>query len=420
MKAAIIVGVIAATGGVFYTATQSVGATAPAAQIASLEAEAASARDALTSQTAALTVKVSALETANKDLSSSFEADRATLQAALDQARIDIDAANAEVTRLVELNAQTSEMLTQIAALDESNAALKAENAAFIAQNAALLRETDQMSETLAALQAELQTFKGATGDLDGDTGALTAELAAAQAEVDALNSKIAVLESNQAEAFAYIAELKTSAAASPPAQGTDEQLAALQAQILAQATTLASAETAYAEATAKMTGYEIELATLNVAIADRDEMIAELRASTSAQEGVTPEALVQNALSSCQDRTEALLAGSTINFESSLTSITAESLPVLEELAAVAFDCIANDLVLDIEGHTDSAGGEASNLLLSNGRAQAVFDFFAARDVPGDHMRAVGFGETDPIADNATPEGRADNRRIVFDWAQR
>jgi len=116
----------------------------------------------------------------------------------------------------------------------------------------------------------------------------------------------------------------------------------------------------------------------------------------------------------------DAALAGTSIGFQSGLTSITAESVSLLEALAEIARDCVSENLVLDIEGHTDSAGSDDNNLLLSNGRAQAVFDFLAARDVPTTAMRAVGYGETDPIADNATSEGRAQNRRIVFDWDQR
>ncbi|HVU00709.1 MAG TPA: OmpA family protein [Polyangiaceae bacterium] len=65
------------------------------------------------------------------------------------------------------------------------------------------------------------------------------------------------------------------------------------------------------------------------------------------------------------------------------------------------------------IEGHTDSQGSDASNLELSQLRAQTVRDFFAAHGVPADHMTANGLGEARPVADNATAEGRANNRRV-------
>jgi outer membrane protein OmpA-like peptidoglycan-associated protein len=65
------------------------------------------------------------------------------------------------------------------------------------------------------------------------------------------------------------------------------------------------------------------------------------------------------------------------------------------------------------IEGHTDSQGSDASNMELSQRRAQTVRDYFAAHGVPQDHITATGVGESRPVADNATAEGRADNRRV-------
>lgn len=68
------------------------------------------------------------------------------------------------------------------------------------------------------------------------------------------------------------------------------------------------------------------------------------------------------------------------------------------------------------IEGHTDSAGGEAANKLLSQKRAQSVKNYLVrAYGVPMDKVQAVGFGETAPIATNATAAGRAKNRRVVI-----
>jgi OOP family OmpA-OmpF porin len=65
--------------------------------------------------------------------------------------------------------------------------------------------------------------------------------------------------------------------------------------------------------------------------------------------------------------------------------------------------------------GHTDSVGDEAYNLKLSERRAQAVVDFLAAKGVAPGRIKAVGYGESKPIADNATEEGRAQNRRVTI-----
>jgi outer membrane protein OmpA-like peptidoglycan-associated protein len=83
------------------------------------------------------------------------------------------------------------------------------------------------------------------------------------------------------------------------------------------------------------------------------------------------------------------------------------------ERLGQVADVLKQTDQKIVIEGHTDSVGGDAYNLRLSKGRAQAVKDFLASRGVPADRIEVVGYGKARPIADNGTPEGRANNRRV-------
>ena len=67
----------------------------------------------------------------------------------------------------------------------------------------------------------------------------------------------------------------------------------------------------------------------------------------------------------------------------------------------------------LSIVGHTDSTGPEVYNQGLSERRAQSVVDYLAGQGVNVDRMSASGMGETSPIADNGTREGRARNRRV-------
>ena len=70
-------------------------------------------------------------------------------------------------------------------------------------------------------------------------------------------------------------------------------------------------------------------------------------------------------------------------------------------------------DAEIIIEGHTDSTGSDATNLKLSQERAQAVKDYLVAQGATGNRIRAVGLGETRPVVDNASAEGRAQNRRV-------
>jgi outer membrane protein OmpA-like peptidoglycan-associated protein len=65
------------------------------------------------------------------------------------------------------------------------------------------------------------------------------------------------------------------------------------------------------------------------------------------------------------------------------------------------------------VEGHTDSQGSDAANQALSERRAQAVTQFLVSRGVPAAQIRADGVGEGRPVADNASVEGRANNRRV-------
>jgi len=74
---------------------------------------------------------------------------------------------------------------------------------------------------------------------------------------------------------------------------------------------------------------------------------------------------------------------------------------------------------LVTIEGHTDSVGSEASNLSLSKDRALSTRDYLAANGVAIGRITTNGYGETRPIADNATAAGKAQNRRVEIFMAE-
>jgi outer membrane protein OmpA-like peptidoglycan-associated protein len=74
------------------------------------------------------------------------------------------------------------------------------------------------------------------------------------------------------------------------------------------------------------------------------------------------------------------------------------------------------NPLVrIEIGGHTDAVGNDASNQLLSEQRAQSVSNYLVSNQVDASRIESKGYGETTPIATNDTEEGRALNRRTEF-----
>jgi outer membrane protein OmpA-like peptidoglycan-associated protein len=99
------------------------------------------------------------------------------------------------------------------------------------------------------------------------------------------------------------------------------------------------------------------------------------------------------------------------IQFETGKAIITKASYPALDKIAAVMI-AHPNSAWL-INGYTDNEGNDNTNMDLSNKRANAVVSYFVKAGVKADHLFAAGRGESNPIADNTTAEGRAKNRRV-------
>lgn len=114
-----------------------------------------------------------------------------------------------------------------------------------------------------------------------------------------------------------------------------------------------------------------------------------------------------------CLTMAAAVLDKRQITFAPGSAQIEGESNAIIAELADALADCA--EAPLEIGGHTDSQGRAATNLDLSQQRADAVLQALDARRVDTSEMSARGYGAAEPIADNATEEGRIANRRIAF-----
>lgn len=101
------------------------------------------------------------------------------------------------------------------------------------------------------------------------------------------------------------------------------------------------------------------------------------------------------------------------INFKSGSAELTPQSKLSLREGAALMNSNTFDNLVFHIHGHTDHVGSNAYNHDLSHRRAASVRAELIKNGVPAERMTSEGFGETKPIADNETAEGRALNRRV-------
>jgi outer membrane protein OmpA-like peptidoglycan-associated protein len=112
--------------------------------------------------------------------------------------------------------------------------------------------------------------------------------------------------------------------------------------------------------------------------------------------------------------RADSIQVNEAIYFDSSRESIRRESHSLLDEIAKV-INQHPELAKIRIEGHTDSIGASRSNLSLSKRRATSVRAYLVERGVDPTRLIAEGFGQDNPIADNATEEGRARNRRVAF-----
>jgi outer membrane protein OmpA-like peptidoglycan-associated protein len=101
----------------------------------------------------------------------------------------------------------------------------------------------------------------------------------------------------------------------------------------------------------------------------------------------------------------------SAISFDTGSYAIKPGFAPVLDQVAQTL---VQNpELVAQVVGHTDSTGNPASNLTLSQSRAQSVVSYLVQHGVAANRLGAEGRGASQPVADNGTAEGRAQNRRV-------
>lgn len=99
------------------------------------------------------------------------------------------------------------------------------------------------------------------------------------------------------------------------------------------------------------------------------------------------------------------------VYFDTNKSNVKGTSAETLNRLAEI-FREYPKSVIL-IEGHTDSAGSDEYNMTLSQQRAESVTKYLIAQGIASDRFTTKWYGESQPKADNATPEGKAKNRRV-------
>ena len=113
------------------------------------------------------------------------------------------------------------------------------------------------------------------------------------------------------------------------------------------------------------------------------------------------------------QKFTDAKIVTHGINFDVDKATIKPESMGTLNMIVQIMKD--NPDLKFDVEGYTDNSGNPAHNLTLSDARSNAVKAQLVSMGISASRLTSKGFGNANPISDNNTPEGRANNRRVEF-----
>lgn len=117
------------------------------------------------------------------------------------------------------------------------------------------------------------------------------------------------------------------------------------------------------------------------------------------------------------QNILDGALANRIVEFDSGKATLTPAGQAILDQMA-VAIQKLQGRKI-EIIGHTDNQGLKAANQSLSQARADAVKSYFTGKGMAADMFTTLGQGSDRPVANNATPDGRARNRRIEFRIAQ-
>lgn len=265
-------------------------------------------------------------------------------------------------------------------------------------------RETTQTAEEARVMAVKQRAEDEAQAKAAADKAAAEAREAQAKAEAEAEAKRRADAEAAQKQAEQAQKEAEAARAAAEQAKAQAEQAAQEAAQ------QKEAAEKAKAEAEAQQQQLAAETAKAQQAAAQSEQ----LRQQAEKEKQDLRARLLQqlNTVLATRDTARGLIANmSDVLFKTGSFELAPGA---RERLAKVSGILLAYpSLHVQVEGHTDSVGTDEYNQTLSENRASAVRDYFVQQGVPADSITSRGFGKTQPIASNDTPEGRQQNRRV-------
>lgn len=217
------------------------------------------------------------------------------------------------------------------------------------------------------------------------------------------------------AEAKQDLSEARQALAASEGERTAERLSAEREARAVAEQQAAVSQERRSGEQLARLTADQqaARLAAGQQAAAAQERLSAEQSARLSAEQQAAAAQAALARLASVREGPRGMvitLSGSVI-FASNRATLLPEARRRLDQVAEVLLTTRERTLV--VEGHTDSQGSDAGNLELSQARAEAVRSYLVGKDYQADLVTARGLGASQPVADNATAEGRANNRRV-------
>ncbi len=242
-------------------------------------------------------------------------------------------------------------------------------------------------------------------------------QAAAAQQQMTLLQQQAQVAQQEAAAAQERAASAGLSAEAADAAR-RDADAARQKAETLAAQASAAQAqaEKTTAEVSAAAAALESQKQQLETRVGQTEAENARLRAERNDLEGRLSGALSEVAQIS-QSARGVVVNLPDILFDTNKATLKQNAQVALAKLAGIV--SLFPNINLRIEGHTDSTGGDAINVPLSRDRANSVMAFLQAQGVSAKRMSAEGYAARIPVADNATPDGRAKNRRVEIILAE-